>query len=239
MQVNKEGRVNLQDSGMLFRSLCFSGVLGVLAINVANAQDLDSAGFMSGYRLMPGVRAHSMEFSVENAETLDDKGTLGEDLSYSPFVLLGSPYRFFGDSNFGTYVEYGISGFSLNKQIVNDSLVDLGTSVNGWHVFVTPAIFYNIGDRAVSGDKGRSLKLGIGVGIGYVDARGDIIFTETTQERHTFNINGLGLGISILADMRWRNLMVRASAGGASVDQGELAYDSLRVAIDVGYVFEF
>jgi hypothetical protein len=200
----------------------------------------DVKGILSGYRFIIGIRAHSMDFDVEDEQTMELKGTLSEDISYSPFLILASPYKYFGDTNAGTYVEYGFGSFQLNQQAVGGSeLVDLGTSVKGRHVYVTPAIFYNFGEKMTSANNGHSFKIGIGVGVGYASAEGDIIFTETTGEKHTFDMSGIGLGISVLADYRWKNLMVRAVGGSASIDEGQYTYSTFDFSMDFGYVHAF
>ena len=205
---------------------------------LSHASEADGSGAMSGYRLTAGVTLHSIDFSVSTKDS-GTLGTLSEDFSYAPFIFLGSPYRYFGDSNWGGYMEYGFSGFRLNQQLVNDELVDLGTSVTGWHVFVTPNFFYNFGDKHAYVNQGYSLKIGVGVGAGYVNASGDVILTETTQQRHEFDVSGLGLGISIVADLRWRDLMLRASSGGAETVKSGLGYETFDFSFDIGYVYEF
>ena len=51
--------------------------------------------FMSSYRLTVGVSAYGGEFDVFDNNESPAVGTLTENISYAPYVLLGGPYEFF------------------------------------------------------------------------------------------------------------------------------------------------
>ena len=192
---------------------------------------------LSSYRITAGISVNSIDFDVYNEGGISPNGTLSEEFSYSPIIILGSPYKFIDESNWGGLMEYSFSTFQLNQQLVNDEFVDLGTSVKGYYVFVTPTVFYSFLERNPRNKYDQTLLTGIGVGLGYLKATGDIIFTETTQERHEIDVNGVALAISMFMDYRIGNFVTRISGGLTSHTNDNLDYDAFRFAWNFGYVF--
>lgn len=193
--------------------------------------------FLSSYRLTAGVSINAIDFDVENEDNSNPNGTLSEEVSYSPYIILASPYKYFGESTFGGVMEYSFSTFQLSKQLINDELIDLGTSVKGFYAFVTPTVFYSFLGQNTSDKYDQSLIAGMGLGLGYLKATGDIIFTETTQERHEIDVNGLALAVSAFVDYRIGNFTTRMSAGLTSHTKDNLDYDAFGFSWDFGYIF--
>ena len=164
---------------------------------------------LSLYRVTAGVSVNSVDIDVYNEGSTSTNGTLSEEFSYAPYIILGSPYKYFGESNWGGLMEYSFSTFNLSQQTVNDELVDLGTSVKGYDVFVTPTVFYSFFGQNPSIKYDHTLITGLGICIGYLKATGDIIFTESTQERHEIDVSGPGLAVSIFMDYRIGNFSKR------------------------------
>jgi len=203
----------------------------------ADASILD---LLSSYRLTAGISLNSVDFDVYDKDSSSPNGTLSEEFSFSPFVTLGSPYRYFGDSNWGGLMEYSFSRFQLNQQMIGDdrdNLVDLGTSVKGNYAFVTPTVFYSFFGQEAHNEKNHALIAGLGVGLGYLKADGDIIFTESTQERVDIDISDASLAVSLFVDYRIGNIMTRVSGGLVTVPQGEFDYDAFGFKWEFGYVF--
>ena len=194
-------------------------------------------GAQPSYRITAGISVYSTDFDIYNKGSLNPSGTLSEEFSYSPFIIIGSPYNYFSDSNWASSIEYSFAGFRLNQQLVNDQLVDLGTSVKGYYAFVTPTIIYSFSDMQLSNENNYSLLGGLGVGLGYLDASGDIIFTETTQQQLDFDISGAALAITLFLDYRIANYVTRISGGLTSYSEDDLEYDSFGFAMDFGFVF--
>lgn len=193
---------------------------------------------LPSYRITAGISVYSTDFDVYNKGSLNPSGTLSEEFSYSPSIIIGSPYHYFSDSNWASSIEYSFSGFSLNQQLVNDQLIDLDTSVKGYYVFVTPTIIYSFTDMQLSSKNNYSLLGGLGVGLGYLNASGDIILTETTQQQLDFDISGAAIAITLFIDYRIANYVTRISGGLTSYSEGDLEYDSFAFAMDFGFVFD-
>lgn len=83
-----------------------------------------------------------------------------------------------------------------------------------------------------------SLLGGLGVGLGYLNASGDIILTETTQQQLDFDISGPAIAITLFIDYRIANYVTRISGGLTSYSEGDLEYDSFAFAMDFGFVFD-
>ncbi len=43
---------------------------------------------------------------------INPNGTLSEEHSFSPYIILGSPYKYIGESNWGGLMEYSFSTFA-------------------------------------------------------------------------------------------------------------------------------
>jgi len=212
-------------------------LLTIITIPEISWSDTVVDNMLSSYRVTAGISVNSIDFDVGSEGNTSPNGTLSEEFSYSPYIILGSPYKYYGESNWGGVMEYSFSSFQLHQQLVNDELVDLGTSVKGYYAFVTPTGFYSFLGQNARDKYDQTLIAGMGVGVGYLKATGDIIFTETTQERHDIDVSGLALAVSGFVDYRIGNFATRISAGLTSHTKDNLDYDAFGFTWDFGYVF--
>jgi len=212
-------------------------LLVIIALPATSRGDTFVESLLSAYRLTPGVTLRSTDFDVYNKGSTDTNGTLSEDFSYWPFIMLGSPYKYFGESSWGGLMEYSFSVFELDQQLVNDELVDLGTSVKGYYAFATPTVFYSFTGQKPHGKYDQTLIAGLGIGLGYVNASGDIIFTETTQQRLDIDVSGAALAISLFVDYRFGNFVTRISGSGTTYTKGAFDYDAFGFMWSFGYIF--
>jgi hypothetical protein len=222
---------------MMRTAKTFVFLLVIIALPGLSRGDTLVESLLSAYRLTPGISLRSTDLDVYNKDSSDTNGTLSEDFSYLPFIVLGSPYKYFGESNWGTLMEYSISVFELNQQLVNDELVDLGTSVKGYYAFVTPTVFYSFTGQKPHGKYDQTLITGLGIGLGYLNASGDIIFTETTQQRFDIDVSGAALAVSLFVDYRFGNFVTRISGGLTSHTKGAYDYDAFGFSWGFGYIF--
>ena len=111
--------------------------------------------------------------------------------------------------------------------------VDLGTSASGFYAYITPMLFYNIGDKMIHDGKVHSLKLGIG--IGYLKVKGDMIFTEKNpSERHVFDIRDYGSAVGVMLDYRYDRFFARVTGAGPFIDEGAFEYQLFDISMDMG-----
>lgn len=200
--------------------------------------DESLTNFLSSYRFTVGISAYGGEFSVFDNNESPAAGTLSENFSYTPYLTLGSPYKFFGDTDIGVLMEYDFTSFSLNKQLVNEENVDLGTSVDGYSIFAIPTLIVSLTGREPYGENNQSLVIGTGFGLGYLSASGDIIFTETTLEKKEVNISSAALALSVFTDYRIGNFVSRISIDMTAVPSGDAEYRYTGNNLRIGYVFD-
>lgn len=209
----------------------------IIAFPGISSGDTLVGNLLSAYRLTPGISLRSTDLDVYNKGSSDPNGTLSEDFSYWPFITLGSPYKYFGASNWGGLMEYSFSVFELDQQLVNDELVDLGTSVKGYYAFVTPTVFYSFSGQRPHGKYDQTVIAGLGIGLGYLNASGDIIFTETTQQRVDIDVSGAALAVTLFLDYRFGNYVTRITGGLTSHSKGAYDYDAFGFTWGFGYIF--
>jgi hypothetical protein len=183
--------------------------------------EVASAGIFSQYRLTAGVVSYTGDFVVFENEESPAAGTLTADFEMMPYVLLVSPYRYFGEKDFAVAMEYDFTGF-----------------VEGYSAFVTPTVVVSLFGREPYGKHNQSLIAGVGFGIGYLEASGDIILTETTLQRKRIDISGPALALSVFGDYRVEDYVFRVHLGMTSTIRGGDEYRFTKYSFDVGYVFD-
>lgn len=193
--------------------------------------------FLSSYRVTVGVSSYAGEFDVFDNNVSPSAGTMTENFSYTPYVQLGSPYKFFGETDIGVLMEYDFTSFSLNKQATGEEDVDLGTSVEGYSMFATPTLIISLLGRQAGVGSDQSLIIGTGFGVGYLRAEGDIIFTETTGEKKDIDISSLAFSLSVFTDYRFGNFVTRISIDMTSVPRSDIEYRYTGFSLRAGYVF--
>lgn len=196
---------------------------------------------LSGSRLVIGITSKETQLEVRDPNNaFNDYGTLTSSMYETPLLSFYTPDIYFGNSNWGSYVEFGWRSFRLHQQTspsLGSDPVDLGTSASGSFLHATPVLFYNWGDRSISKAGGQSFKFGIGLGVGYLGASGNVKFTETTQEIHSFDVGGLGTAINVLMEYRYKQWYARAVGGGPYIQKGSYEYNIFDFSMDFGYIF--
>jgi len=226
-------------NGVLMRYSFMKTILFLLFLITPETSWCDGSftGFLSSYRFTVGVSAYGGEFSVFDKNESPAAGTLSENFTYTPYISLRSPYRFFGESDIGVFMEYDFTRFSLNKQLVGEEQIDLGTSVSGYSAFVTPTLIVSYFGRQPYGENNQSLIFGTGFGLGYLSATGDIIFTETTQERQKINISSAAFALSVFTDYRIGNFSTRIAISMTDVPKSDMEYRYTGYIFRIGYIF--
>jgi len=225
---------------MKIRAL-FTVILTLFFVHRATALDLRES--LSGSRLVIGISSKETQLEVRDpTNPFNEYGTLTNSLYETPLLSFYTSDIYFGNSNWGSYVEFGWRNFLLryqtSKALGVDS-VNLGTSANGSFLHATPVLFYNWGDHHIGKQGGQAFKFGVGIGIGYLSAKGDVIFTETTNLPHTFDVGGIGTAITVLMEYRYGNWYTRAVGGGPYIQHGPYEYNIFDFSMDIGYIYTF
>ena len=220
-------------------------ILLLIQTHVTVASDWQQA--FSGSRLVIGITAKSTDLEVQNPDNpFDAYGLLTQPgFTFTPLLSFYTPDIYFNDhSRWGWFIDLGWKNFTLSRQekpngLSADLPLDLGTSVTGNFYHLTPVLFYSWGDRHIGKQGGQSFKFGVGYGVGYMQATGNIIFTETTQENHAINISGTGLAVSVLMDYRYNNWYMRALGSGPGITRRGYEYAIFDFSMDMGYIHTF
>lgn len=192
--------------------------------------------------LRVAIRRPSLE--VRDQDTLESLGILVEDIDYTLALDMGTPNRYFGESRFGYHYRFGFSHFGMGEQEImvmgDPTNVDLGTSANGIFFYATPMVFYTRGDKNIIDGKGKSMKAGLGVGIGYLEAQGDIILTNAGNILHEFDIHStpVSAAFSFLVDYRKDNWVGVFHVGGPVVKDNGYNYNLFDFSIQLGRAFQ-
>lgn len=201
--------------------------------------------WFSGYSVVVGVAYKKPNFRVKDKETRILEGRMTGTYQTEPVLYIDTPYHYFSDNpesdGFGWYVEYGFTTFTTHLQVVGtaESRIDLGTSISGETYNLTPIMFYNWGDPYIKNNQGQFFKAGLGIGLGYLQAKGDIILTETTNERLNIKFNELTMTLAILFEYRLNNFSIRLYAVGPSTDIKQYDYSMNEESYEFRYVFQF
>lgn len=199
-----------------------------------------NSSLFKDYTLTVGVSAKEMDFDYyRHSGDSSPSGTMTEGMYFTYLLRAGSPYVLIEGQKVGYYFETGISDFSMSKQNVGDEETDLGTSVAGRFWYVMPVGFYVFGPLP-GNKKELSVLAGAGIGIGYLDAKGDMLLTEDgSNELHQVDTNGVDIAVSVLIEAHYNKWVSRIYGGGPLLDVGESTYSLFDFVWDFGYTHSF
>jgi len=183
--------------------------------------------------------------AYENSNDTDPIGSFFGNEQNTISLTLNSPYNYFGTSSAGYYINYNLKTFDFNKQdttITGSSITEtnLGTSVSGYNVYTYASIFFNFGDKFLKTDTYRAFKIGIGAGLGYLKASGDMILTDRAgSPLINIDISSFGLVAGIYADYRFGPWVIRIEAFGTEAKQDSVQFEYTTIPIQIGYTYKF
>ena len=212
--------VNHRECG-LFSRVEKKRIVGlVLLVLIAGSFNVAAADNVWDYIVGFSVREISLDV-YEKGET-DSLGTLTKDYSLIPEFGLESKVTYFSDSDWGYKYALNIAPFEVSRQEVDLETVDLNTSADGYFFYAMPVLVYDF-LKQKSDDH---LLLGLGFGIGYLNAEGDIILTEADpQIRHDFEFSEFAGSIGLLFQYITENWSYSASLYGPEVSDGDYEYN--------------
>ena len=188
-----------------------------------------------GYTVNVGVASKQLDLDVYDAGNVDYNGSLTEGSYVGLHLSVNSPYNFFSkNGNLGYYYEYSLGSFKMELQNTTTGEENLGSSASGNYVYFTPVVFYNIGDN-IKLKKKDAFLVGMGIGLGYLQASGDIYFTETTNELFDIDVNGFDVSITILMEYQHNDWFVRVQDSGPDISSGNYEYTISDFSLLVGY----
>lgn len=230
--------------------LVFLSIVIMPAVSFSDESQKDEKQhWYSGIILDIGVTLSQIQFDVDKYEdgSKVSGGTLSTEISYAPFITAHGRSRYLGGTKFGYNIQITFSGFRVDKQDFNDDdLEDVGTSAEGYYVYALPVFFYNIGDKGLKNGKGKSLRFGIGIGLGYLEAEGDILLEDLdggTQEKYDFDVrtDPVDLAAFVIMDARYNKWLLQIRGGGPWIvnwDQGDsYEFGLFDISMSLAYSF--
>lgn len=130
-----------------------------------------------------GVSVGNIAFQVKD-ENDNLLGEMKEDLGEN--IYLATRFKQndgLWDSDWGYFMEMGFGSYNINTQAIDEDILSLGTHINGKYAYLAWVLYYK---HRFQGDA--YLAYGIGAGVGYLHAEGNVKLTEDTGEP-TINVN--------------------------------------------------
>ncbi|KDM89877.1 hypothetical protein [Photobacterium galatheae] len=162
--------------------------------------------------LAVGLQSTFSQIEIQDPANEDKElAVMTSDYQLFPTVsLISDPYYFSDDTNFGVQFQVDWSYFKADQQALKNSAssVDLGTSIKAYAITAVPVVFYQFNRHAA---KDWNIKLGAGLGMGYLDLTGNYRITNTEAESgeiRKVNKNGLGMAINIYLEGNVGNHML-------------------------------
>jgi len=203
----------------------------------------DKLDILNGYSFTTGFSLNRLDFNYYNPDSAVPAGSMTEGAYSTYFLQANSPYSLTSNKKWGYYFEYGYSNFSMHKQNVAGKEKNIGSFVNGSFLYATPIVFYLVG-AVPKGEKELSLILGLGVGLGYMNAKGNLILTEDgSNKNHKVNETNINLSSGALFEVHYGNFVTRLYMGGATsqepIESKNGFYSVGHGELDIGYQFHF
>ncbi len=197
------------------------------SVNVAAADSIWDA--------IVGLSIKEVTLDVYDEGDSDALGTLADGFKLYPEFGLESGINYFADtSSWGYKYALNLSGFDLSRQEVDLDEEDLGTSADGYFFYAMPVLLYDFHKNR--GDS--SLLAGVGVGIGYLNAEGDIILTEASpRTRQEFSFSEATWSAGVFFQYIIDGWSFSTSAAGPEVRDGDFDYSLFDFTLSVRRTF--
>ena len=190
----------------------------------------------NGWNYSIGLSVKQMSLDVYEKGKTDPEGTLTEDYIVTPEIGLESNITYFSDSSWGYKYAINFGLFEMTTQEVDLKDVNLNTSVNGYYLYAMPVGVYDF----LKDKENSSLLVGFGLGLGYLNASGDIIFTESSpQTKHDFDFSELTYSYGLFFAYEIYSWSYSISLYGPEVSDGNYEYNLFDFGLTVRKKFTF
>ncbi|EMG7550805.1 hypothetical protein AB6D72_09655 [Vibrio alginolyticus] len=162
---------------------------------------------LSSSELLATEVAIGIQATMNSINIQEPKGSertiarMTSDIEYYPTIsLLSNEYYFSKESSVGVQLQFDWSIFKVDKQEVggNDNGIDLGTSISGYALSSVPVLFYHFNRH---NRNEWNVKLGTGLGLGYLKLKGDYQVTDVTHpdynEKKQVRMDEVGLAVGV------------------------------------------
>ena len=183
-----------------------------------------------------GLSVKQLSLDVYEKGQTDPEGILTDDFRVFPELGLESNITYFSNSSWGYKFVINLGWFDMTTQEVALEDVNLGTSADGYFIYAMPVAIYDF----LKDKENSSLLVGLGVGVGYLNASGDIIFTESSSQiRHEFDFSELTYAYGLFLEYDRDSWSYSISLYGPEVGKGDYEYNLFDFGITVRKKFSF
>jgi len=201
------------------------------AITLATEPETPLGEAANYFRSNFGIAFKQVLLDISDTNTTNTVALLEGDLIPWPFLSFQSPTRYFGESRFGWLMEYGLSGFNIDKQSEPFSTVkatDRGTSAKGWFLYAMPNLTW---------DASENFRVGMGLGGGIMSVKGDALIYDPfpTETRIKYDLTELTWGGYFLTEYVMGNFMIGLHAGVLIAEKDPYDYSVSDASLILAY----
>jgi hypothetical protein len=168
-----------------------------------------------------GLNVKQLSLDVYEKGKTDPEGILTEDFTFTPEFGLESKITYLSESSWGYKYAFNFGWFEMTTQEVDLEDIDLNTSTKGYYLYAMPVAVYDFH----KGKENSSLLLGFGVGLGYLNASGDIILTESSpQTKLDFDFSELTYSYGLFFEYEINSWSYSVNLYGPEVSDGDYEY---------------
>jgi hypothetical protein len=117
-------------------------------------------------------------------------------------------------------------------------IADLDSYADAYGLYALPVLGYTFGPPLVTRDGGFNFRLGLGLGLGWILAQGEIVLDrDPGKPRVAFDVNQAALAAVALGEARWRSYGLRMMVEAPSIEQDGLRFSFLKTSLSLAYSF--
>ena len=183
------------------------------------------------YRSNFGIAFKQVLLDISDTNSLETIALLEGNLVPWPYLSFQSPVKYFGESQLGWLIEYGFSGFSIDKQsepFSTTEATDRGTSADGWFLYAMPTLTW---------DPSEVFRVGFGLGGGVMSVKGDALIYDPfpTVTKLEYDLTELTWGGYFLTEYLIGDFMIGIHAGVLISEKNPYDYSVSDASLIVAY----
>jgi len=183
-----------------------------------------------------GLSIKQLSLDVYEINKTDPEGILTQDFTIAPELGLESGITYFTNSYWGYKYAINFGAFEMNTQEVALQDIDLNTSADGYFLYAMPVLVYDF----LKNKNDQHLLLGVGFGIGYLNASGNIVLTESSpQITHNFDFSELTVSYGVYFDYSVNSWSYNISLYGPEVIDQNYEYNLFNFSMTIRKKFSF
>ena len=177
-----------------------------------------------------GISAQQSTLYISENGSDKDLAELENSLYISPVLAYRSRYNYFDKfPNLGYFLEINSGYYNVDRQVVNNTSMDLDSDISGLYFDLTPTLFYSIGKENII-----SLKTGLGLGIGFLYVNGNAVLTGspgTTETSYDSFAPGFTAGIFLETVLENWFLQIKGYGPYAVIDNQDLFLVNVKLVL--------